>query len=118
MPEAESWLATLGPSRQRRIEQTLEPLRRLGPDLGRPLADRVTSSRHHNMKELRATASLRLLFAFDPDRRAIVLLGGDKRGNWQGWYRTQVPKADRIFDQHLRQVGKGGTWQALRTGKR
>ena len=64
----------------------LEILRELGPQLGRPLVDTVTASRHKNMKELRPGSSgrseLRLLFAFDPERRAIMLFAGDKAGNW------------------------------------
>jgi hypothetical protein len=117
-PEAAAWFEALKPSQQRRIEETLEPLGRLGPQLKRPLADHVKGSRHQNMKELRPTASTRLLFAFDPDRRAIILLGGDKRGNWKGWYRANVKEADNRLDRHLQQIGKGGTWQALRTGMR
>jgi len=56
------------------------------------------------MKELR-TGTLRALFAFDPERRAIVLLGGDKRGDWTGWYERNIPLADDRFDQHLREKG-------------
>jgi hypothetical protein len=55
------------------------------------------------MKELRR-GSLRVLFAFDPDRMALLLVGGDKRNNWEKWYREAIPVADDLFDEHLRRV--------------
>jgi hypothetical protein len=45
--------------------------------------------------------SIRILFAFDPDREAILLLGGDKAGNWKGWYKENIPVADALYDEHL-----------------
>jgi hypothetical protein len=54
------------------------------------------------MKELIPLASdIRVLFAFDPRRMAILLIGGNKRGDWDRWYAEFVPKADELFDQHL-----------------
>ncbi|MGC0369346.1 hypothetical protein RKD05_001598 [Microbacterium sp. SLBN-111] len=47
-----------------------------------------------------------MLFAFDPARRAILLLAGDKAGNWSNWYRAHIPLADELFDVHLAQVKK------------
>ena len=47
---------------------------------------------------------LRALFAFDPKRRTIVLLGGDKRGEWTGWYERNIPIADDLYDEHLRNL--------------
>jgi hypothetical protein len=82
------------------IMAAVEVLETRGPSLGRPLVDRIEGSRHHNMKELRAS-TLRALFAFDPNRRAVVLLGGDKRGDWTGWYERYVPIADDLYDQYL-----------------
>ncbi|SDB79980.1 hypothetical protein GA0111570_101254 [Raineyella antarctica] len=86
----------------------LELLRELGPQLGRPLVDTVTASRHKDMKELGPGSSgrseLRLIFAFDPERRAIMLLAGDKAGNWTRWYRKRIPVADDLFDEHLRRL--------------
>jgi hypothetical protein len=58
------------------------------------------------MKELRppssGTTEIRMLFAFDPRREAIVLVAGDKAGNWDGWYRRAIPVADQRFTEHLR----------------
>jgi hypothetical protein len=76
-----------------------------GPDLGRPLVDRIQTSRHHNMKELRAAqdGALRVLFMFDPRWQVILLLGGDKSGEWNAWYERAVPAADDIFDELKRE---------------
>ncbi len=91
-----------------RIAAALDELERRGPTLGRPFVDGVKGSRHHNMKELRSVGGhLRALFAFDPRRRAVVLLGGDKSADWKGWYRRNIPVADRLYDRHL---GKEGPW--------
>lgn len=83
----------------------IEVLKGSGPQLGRPLVDAVTASRHRNMKELRpgsaGRSELRLLFAFDPERRAIILVAGDKAGNWSRWYKKNIPVADDLFDEHL-----------------
>jgi hypothetical protein len=67
--------------------------------------DSIETSRHKNMKELRpgstGRSEIRVLFAFDPKRRAILLVGGDKSDNWKGWYRVNIPIADTRFDEHL-----------------
>jgi hypothetical protein len=45
-----------------------------------------------------------MLFAFDPERRAIVLVADDKSGDWKGWYVNHIPIADDLFDQHLQEL--------------
>ena len=82
------------------IMARIELLEERGPVLGRPVVDSIEGSRHPNMKELRA-GSMRALFAFDPIRRAIVLVGGDKRDDWTGWYERNIPLADDLLDAHL-----------------
>ena len=88
------------------IADAIELLGAVGPALGRPLVDRIHRSRHHNMKELRppstGSSEVRMLFAFDPDREAVVLVAGDKAGRWESWYREAIPLADQRFDEHLR----------------
>src|SRR5262245_44403376 len=70
-----------------------------GPALGRPFVDTLQTSRYPNMKELRPRGGhLRVLFAFDPCRMAILLLGGDKKGRWVEWYRTAIPAADDLYN--------------------
>ncbi|MGH3304621.1 MAG: type II toxin-antitoxin system RelE/ParE family toxin [Streptosporangiaceae bacterium] len=88
----------------------LRELRGSGPALGRPLADTVKGSRHKNMKELRPGSSgrseIRILFAFDPARQAVLLVAGDKAGRWERWYKRNVPLADDRFDEHLERMRK------------
>ena len=82
-----------------------------GPGLGRPLVDSIVGSGHRNMKELRPGSSgseVRILFAFDPRRRAILLLAGDRQGAWAKWYRRNICVADDRYDEHLEQLKKGG----------
>jgi hypothetical protein len=100
---AEDWVMSLGDddydydSIMARIELLEE---QHGPGLGRPVVDTIRGSRHTNMKELRA-GSMCALFAFDPLRQAIVLVGGDKRDDWTGWYERNDPLADDLLDAHL-----------------
>ncbi|MGO8867263.1 MAG: type II toxin-antitoxin system RelE/ParE family toxin [Alphaproteobacteria bacterium] len=79
-----------------------------GPQLGRPHADTLNGSKHANMKELRFEASggeWRAAFAFDPARRAILLVAGDKSGGSQKrFYKQLIAKADRRFSTHLERL--------------
>ncbi len=104
--EAERWFLGLRPEDANRVAASFDELERRGPALGRPFVDSIKGSRHRNMKELRSVGGqLRALFAFDPNRHAIVLLGGDKAGDWNGWYARNIPRADRLYDEHLRHIG-------------
>lgn len=99
------WWDTLAASEQQSIDAAVRVLEQRGPGLGRPLVDTVEGSRHANMKELR-TSTTRVLFAFDPARNAILLIGGDKRDRWQQFYMEMTPLADRLFDEHLAELEK------------
>jgi hypothetical protein len=102
----EEWWTTLNEDEQEEISAKVELLEEHGPSLPRPHADVITSSKHSNMKELRGKvgyANLRVLFAFDPRRTAVLLIGGDKTGNAR-WYQQFVPIADQLFDEHLAQL--------------
>jgi len=85
-------------------------LQEFGPQLGRPRVDTLKGSRHANMKELRFSAAdgeWRVAFAFDPMRKAILLVAGDKTGgNEKRFYRQLIRKADKRFDAHLTQIGR------------
>lgn len=100
----DGWLDDLDDNSMDQVLAALDILRDIGPALGRPLVDTVTASRHKNMKELRpgsrGRSELRILFVFDPERRAIMLIAGDKSGNWVKWYRKNIPLADDLVDQH------------------
>ncbi|MBF6161011.1 type II toxin-antitoxin system RelE/ParE family toxin [Nocardia cyriacigeorgica] len=106
--EVESWYLAVcvsDPETGDLIEDALDQLAAEGPAAGRPLVDRIKGSEFHNMKELRppssGTSEVRMLFAFDPARQVIVLVAGDKSGNWQGWYREAIRLADKRFAEHL-----------------
>ncbi|MFI7276758.1 type II toxin-antitoxin system RelE/ParE family toxin [Streptomyces sp. NPDC049879] len=106
-----SWLHTLRRTDRHTLIQVSEAigaLREEGPALGRPLVDTIKGSRLPNLKELRpgsaGASEVRLLFVFDPDRQAVILVGGDKAGNWSGWYRKAVPRAEEAYAQHLERI--------------
>lgn len=86
----------------------LKLLEQFGPQLGRPRVDTLKGSRHKNMKELRFDAVdgvWRFAFAFDPDRRAILLCGGDKSGGSEKrFYRQLIDKADERFNAHVARI--------------
>ena len=106
----EDWWNDLDEAAQDAVASRVEVLEEIGPALGRPSVDQIKSSRHQNMKELRASAdgALRVLFAFDPRRSAILLIGGNKAGSWNRWYDEMVPVADDLFDDHLRELDAEG----------
>jgi hypothetical protein len=85
-------------------------LEEFGPQLGRPRVDTLNGSRHANMKELRFSAAdgeWRVAFAFDPKRRAILLVAGDKSGGSEKrFYRELIRKADERFGVHLARLKK------------
>lgn len=106
--EVESFLDNLyesDPASHQLVNQAILILERNGPAEGRPLVDTVTASRIANMKELRPPSSgrseIRILLAFDPWRAAILLVAGDKSGQWDKWYRTAIPRAERLYDDYL-----------------
>jgi hypothetical protein len=94
------------------ISKAVEALSVEGPALGRPLVDTIKGSSLPNLKEFRPGSSgaseVRLLFVFDPQRQAVILVGGDKAGNWRGWYRTAVPLAETAYADHLSRMAKEG----------
>ena len=108
--EFERWWNELDADEQESLAASVELLRQLGPQLPRPHADTVKGSKHANMKELRTQHQgrpLRTLFAFDPRRCAILLIGGDKTGDTR-FYERLLPVADRLYDEHLESLRKEG----------
>ncbi len=101
--EFENWWNSLQESEQVSVGASVELLENLGPNLGFPHSSGIAGSKHSHMRELRTQHGgrpYRTLFAFDPRRCAILLLGGDKTGN-DRWYLEHVPVADRLYDEHL-----------------
>ncbi len=89
------WLG-LTQAQQEALDDRVTLLAEVGPGLRRPV--------------LRASSggALRVLFAFDPRRHAILLLGGDKSGQWKEWYQWAVPAADDLYDAHLSELREEG----------
>ncbi len=106
----DEWFQTLGDEERAEIEAKVNLLELFGPALGRPHADTLNGSKFPNMKELRADVAdhtLRIAFAFDPSRAAILLVGGDKRGKPQRpFYRQLITKADILYAEHLSTLKK------------
>lgn len=105
--EFETWWHTLSESEQGKVDARVRLLMERGPNLGFPFSSQVKTSRFPEMRELRAQAGgdpLRMLYAFDPRRTAILLVAGDKTGD-DRWYETNVPLADRLFERHIATIG-------------
>ena len=104
----EDFYIDLTSDEQARVDKVIGYLEQFGYNLGRPHADTVDGSRHANMKELRPSGSaIRVFFAFDPRRMAILLIGGDKSGDPK-FYRRVIPVADDLYDEHLIEIGEQG----------
>ena len=100
------WWDGLSLGEQKSVDFTVTLLQEVGPTLRMPHSSGIGTSRHAHMRELRIQHEgrpYRVLYAFDPRRAAILLIGGDKTGNDQ-WYEKYVPLADSIYDQHLREL--------------
>ena len=103
--ELPAWINTLDEGTRAQVVDAIDRLAEAGPALGRPLVDSIAHSSIRNLKELRpgsaGRSEVRILFAFDPWRSAILLTGGDKSGDWQGWYRRAIPRAEELYEEYL-----------------
>lgn len=101
--EFERWWTGLTEEEQIAIDAKVRLLEARGPNLPHPHSSGIQSSKHPHMRELIVQSHgepFRILYAFDPRRVAILLIGGNKTGN-DRWYETFVPVADRLYDEHL-----------------
>lgn len=101
--EFEAWIKSLERAQSTRINAHIALLAEYGPNLGRPHVDVFKGAKIGNLKELRVQISgdpWRILFAFDPARRAILLVGGNKRGDAR-WYEVNIPIAEKRLARHL-----------------
>jgi hypothetical protein len=100
------WWDSLTAEEQESVAFSVRILEEEGIHLTRPQADTVRGSKYPNMRELRCQHEgrpYRILYAFDPRRVAVLLIGGDKTGNTR-WYKVFVPMADEIYTAHLREI--------------
>jgi hypothetical protein len=108
--EFEAWWNELDEAQQEDVTAGVALLEHLGPQLSFPHSSGLAGSRHPRMRELRVQSGgrpLRVLYAFDPRRVAILLIGGDKTGD-DRFYDTYIPLADRLYDEHLAELRKEG----------
>lgn len=101
--EFEGWWESLTDGARTSIDAYVQLLIRRGPELPFPYSSSITGSRHSHMRELRVQSSgrpLRIFYAFDPRRMAILLIGGDKTGDGR-FYERYIPIADSLYDEHL-----------------
>jgi hypothetical protein len=105
--EVRDWVAALDERSHKLVAQAIDILADRGPSLGRPMVDHVEYSTVQNLKELRpgsaGRSEVRILFVFDPWRSAILLVAGDKAGNWQQWYRHAIPRAEQLLEIYLKE---------------
>jgi hypothetical protein len=98
--EVADWYESLTIGQQIALEARLALLERYGPGLRRPTIGEIKGSAFDpQMKELICdeAGAFRVLFTFDPRRHAVLLFGGDKTGQWNKWYKTAIPEADRRY---------------------
>jgi hypothetical protein len=111
--EVKAWLDELqagDPRTADLVDDAIYALSCSGPALGRPLVDTISGSAIHNLKELRPGSSgsseVRILFAFDPWRSAILLVTGNKAGRWSRWYAEAIPRAEQLYEIYLKERGE------------
>ena len=101
-----AWLGELTPPQRRAVVRVVDMLVERGPSLGYPHSSGIRSSRHSHMRELRAQSGgnpIRVFYAFDPRRFAILLIGGDKTGD-NRFYEQYIPIADRLYDEYIEEL--------------
>ena len=104
------WWQTLTQAEQEDVTAYVTLLESHGVRLGHPHSSGINGSRHGHMRELRVQSGgkpIRVFYAFDPRRNAVLLIGGDKTGD-DRFYVTYVPIADRLYDEHLEELRKEG----------
>ena len=105
-----SWFRDLAESEADDVTRNVEMLENRGVSLPYPYSSKIKSSRHGKMRELRVQSGgkpIRVFYAFDPRRQAILLIGGDKTGD-ENFYNQMVPIADTLYDKYLEELRREG----------
>ena len=100
-PEVTDWLnSDVDSCELTAITSAIRVLKEFGPALGRPVVDTIKGSKYKNMKELRPRGThIRILFIFNKNRIAVLLVGGSKEGQWKSWYNKNIPLAEKIYER-------------------
>lgn len=123
LDEASDWFLALDCVTAELVAAAIDLLAQHGPALGRPVVDRIESSTQRNLKELRPGSTgrteVRILFAFDPERKAVLLVAGDKAGRWKDRHRTNIPLAEArckgwLRGDRQRRRDMARSWKAVR----
>lgn len=104
--EFQRWSRSLDAERRAKLGGVLARIAAGGPTIGRPHVDVIHGSRLGKLKEARVDRGVRVLFAFDSNRNAVMLVGGDKTGSWNRWYPQRIRLAERLYLDHERSIGK------------
>jgi hypothetical protein len=108
LSEVADWYEALDDQTAELVTAAIDLLADLGPTLGRPLVDTLQGSTLANLKELRpgsaGNTELRVLFAFDPRRQAVLLTAGNKAGQWKTWYAVNIPLAEQRYSEWLKEL--------------
>lgn len=119
--EFQDWFDEADVALQDDIVEHVELLKQFGPNLKRPYADTLKGSQLTNLKELRFNSGnkvVRIFFIFDPDRNAVLLIGGDKAGSGdKTFYDTMIDQSEKIYGRYLEERKKEPS-QKLKKGKR
>lgn len=111
--ECRAWLEALNEDDFDAIDYSVDLLTERGPQLDHPHSSKINGSKHANMRELRVQSGgrpIRVFYAFDPRRTAILLLGGDKTGH-KRFYDRMIPIADSLYDVYLSELKKEGLFE-------
>lgn len=114
-----AWWQGLSEQEQEDVNAYVSLLEERGPNLPHPYSSGINGSKHRHMRELRVQSGgdpIRIFYAFDPRRVAILLTGGDKTGD-DRFYQVMIPQADRLYDQHLQELASAEEREQIRPSK-
>lgn len=104
--EVDQWYMALDSDDSEAVTAAIDYLEANGPMARRPIVGEIHGSNYHHMKELiPAGTNIRVLFLFDPQRSAVLLVAGDKSGQWKKWYTENIPVAEKRYESWLQESG-------------
>lgn len=116
--EFKTWTRTLDGERRAKVSGAIDRVVAGGPTLGAPHVEKIRRTKLHRLKEVRVDRGIRLLFAFDSNQNAVMLVGGDKTGKWNHWYPEKIKLAERLDADHERRNGKESRCLSQRAARR